>query len=112
MPYNKNLDKKLYEQSIEYWYYGDREGTKITVAVYSYDNHEPKLQIIREVLCDSYIIPSKLGRLSLCEMEMLSPLLSEAKEIMSLKPSLDKEEKVVRVKIIKKEQEHKDLLDY
>ena len=73
MPYNKDLDEKLFSRSWE------TEDTKITVSVYSYNKGPGKVQISRENRSASGEFRfTKLGRLSKEEMEAALPLIQEA----------------------------------
>ena len=73
MPYDSNLDKQLFAKSFE------REDTKITVSVYSYNNGPKKLQISREVPdAEGSMRFAKLGRLTKEEIQGILPYLQEA----------------------------------
>ncbi len=73
MPYNKDLDEKLFSKSWE------TEDTKLTVSVYSYNKGPGKIQISRENKSASGEFRfTKLGRLAKEEMEAILPLIQEA----------------------------------
>ncbi len=77
MPYESDLDKKLFSKSLE------SENGKIVVSVYSYKDGPKKLQITREVKRqDGNVIFAKLGRLSKEELEGVLPLIKEAMAMM------------------------------
>ena len=74
MAYDKNVDVAVFAESI------DLDLTKITVAVYSYNNGTPKLQISREnrnTNTGEWIF-SKLGRMTKQEVEAVLPLIQKA----------------------------------
>jgi len=73
MPYDANLDEKLFNKSWE------GEGTKVSVSVYSYNKGVKKLQISRENY-DAEGNPrfAKLGRLTKDEIKAILPFLQEA----------------------------------
>ena len=73
MPYDANLDKKLFYETKEF------ESTRITVGVFSYNEGEKKLQLTRE----NMVQPeewrfSKLGRMTKSEVEAVLPLIQSA----------------------------------
>ena len=73
MPYDANLDKKLFYETKEF------ESTRITVGVFSYNEGEKKLQLTRE----NMVQPeewrfSKLGRMTKSEVEAVIPLIQSA----------------------------------
>ena len=75
MPYDSNLDKQLFAKSLE------REDTKITVSVYSYNNGPQKLQISRETKDDEGNLRfAKLGRLTKEEIQAVLPLIQEVQK--------------------------------
>lgn len=77
MPYDKNLDKVLWAESVEF------ETTKLTVSVYSYNDGTPKIQISRENKNkDQEWTFSKLGRMVKTEAEAVFPLIKKAVETM------------------------------
>ena len=78
MPYDPNLDKELFSESVDF------ETTKITVSVHSYNDAEPKLQISREnrnqTTGDWRF--AKVGRLTKEEVEAVLPLINKAIKYM------------------------------
>jgi hypothetical protein len=72
MAFDKSLDKELFSESIEF------SGSKIIVAVYSYNNATPKLQISRENIEGSPFQFSKLGRMTKEEVEKVIPVMQKA----------------------------------
>jgi len=73
MPYDSSLDKQLFSKTWE-----SDEG-KITVSVYSYNNGQKKLQIVREIKNrEGEYAFTKLGRLTKEEAEGILPLINEA----------------------------------
>ena len=73
MPYDKSLDAELFKKVQDF---GD---TRVTVAVYSYNGGEKKLQITREnKIQDEEWQFTKLGRLSKVEIEGILPVIKEA----------------------------------
>jgi len=77
MPYDKNLDKEVFSESL------DSGNTKITVSLFSYNNAEPKLQITRQIKrASGEWIFAKLGRLAKNEAESILPLIQRALEKM------------------------------
>jgi hypothetical protein len=73
MPYDANLDKKIFYETKEF------EATRITVGVFSYNDGEKKLQLTRE----NMVQPeewrfSKLGRMTKSEAEAIIPLMQSA----------------------------------
>ena len=77
MPYDKNLDKEIFSESVDF---GD---TKVTVSVFSYNNAESKLQISRQIKrASGDWIFAKLGRLAKNEAESISPIINKALEKM------------------------------
>ena len=78
MPYDKNLDKELFGETIEF------ETTKIRVCVMCYNEGMKKLQLSRENLNPNngeYSF-SKLGRMTKDEVEKALPLMQKALENM------------------------------
>ncbi len=72
--FDKSLDKELFSESVEF------EHSRITVAVFSYNDGVPKVQISREnKLASGEYTFSKLGRLAKEEVEKVIPLLEKAK---------------------------------
>jgi hypothetical protein len=78
MAYDKELDKQLFNETVEF------ETSKISVAVYAYNEGTPKLQLSREVLNpdDGAWKWSKLGRMLKEEAEKVIPLMQKALEHM------------------------------
>ena len=73
MPYDKSLDAELFKKVQDF---GD---TRVSVAVYSYNGGEKKLQITREnKIQDEEWQFTKLGRLSKAEIEGILPAIKEA----------------------------------
>ena len=73
MPYDSNLDNRLFAKSFE------SDDTKITVSVYSYNNGPKKLQISREVPdAEGNFRFAKLGRLTKEEFQGILPFLQDA----------------------------------
>ena len=72
MSYDSSLDKKLFAKEWE------GEGTKITIAVFSYNNGAKKLQIGRENASDGEFRFAKLGRMTKDEVAAIVPHLQEA----------------------------------
>lgn len=74
MAFDKSLDKELFSKSVEF------ERSRITVAVFAYNNGTPKLQLSRETKgSDGEFAFAKLGRLLKSELEAILPLIEEAK---------------------------------
>ncbi|MCK4519075.1 MAG: hypothetical protein KAU12_03040 [Candidatus Omnitrophica bacterium] len=77
MPYDKELDKAVFEEGKEFG------NTKIVIGAYSYNNAEAKLQIAREFKnADGQWQYSKLGRLTKEEIQGVLPIISSAVEKM------------------------------
>ncbi len=77
MPFDPNLDKKLFSETKEL------ELTRITVAVHQYNEGEKKLQISRENRNqDGEWKFAKLGRMFKDEVEAIIPLIPKALENM------------------------------
>ncbi len=73
MPYDKSLDAELFKKVQDFG------GTRVTVAVYSYNGGEKKLQITREnKIQEEEWQFTKLGRLSKSEIEGILPVINEA----------------------------------
>ena len=78
MAFDKNLDKELFSESVEF------ETCKITVAVFSYNEGTPKLQVSREnhsTKTGEYTF-AKLGRMTKPEVEAILPLIEKAKPFL------------------------------
>ena len=77
MAFDKNLDNELFSESVEL------ENTKLTVAVFSYNEGTPKLQISRENMnSQGEYSFSKLGRMTKEEAEAILPIIQKAMESM------------------------------
>ena len=78
MTFDKNLDKELFAETVEF------ETSKIKVGVYSYNDGEKKLQISRENLNqeNAQWKFSKLGRMFKDEVEAVIPIMKKAIEHM------------------------------
>lgn len=75
--FDKSLDKELFSRSVDF------ERSRITVAVFAYNNGTPKLQISRENRsADGDFAFAKLGRLLKSELEAILPLMEEAKKYL------------------------------
>jgi len=75
--FDKNLDKELFAESIDF------EKSKITVAVFAYNNGTPKLQIGRENKnATGELSFAKLGRMTKEEVEKVMPLMEKAKKFL------------------------------
>jgi hypothetical protein len=75
MPYDPNLDKALFSESVE------SETAKVTVAVMSYNEGMPKLQISRQNRNqDGEWKWAKLGRMVKEEVEAVIPIMQKAIE--------------------------------
>ena len=73
MPYDSQLDQKIYSKSWE------TEASRITVSVYSYNKGPRKMQISRETRdAEGEFRFSKLGRLTKEELSAILPHLEEA----------------------------------
>ena len=75
--FDKSLDKELYSEPLEF------DKSRITVAVFAYNNGPPKLQISRENKNASgeYSF-AKLGRMTKEEVEKVIPLMEKAKAFL------------------------------
>ncbi len=72
--FDKSLDKELFSDSVEF------ARSRITVAVLSYNEGTPKVQISREnKLASGEYTFAKLGRMAKEEVEKVIPLLEKAK---------------------------------
>lgn len=77
MAFDKSLDKQLFAETYE------GETTKLTVAVFSYNDGAAKLQISRENRSqDGEWKWSKMGRLFKEEAEAIMPLMQKAIDSM------------------------------
>lgn len=74
MPYDPNLDVKVYSEEVEF------DNSKIIVSVMSYNEGIKKLQIGRESKdAEGNYKFSKLGRLTKEEVEKVLPLIEKVK---------------------------------
>ena len=74
MAFDKNLDKALFSETVQF------ETTRITVGVFSYNEGTSKMQISRENLNQNtgeYTL-AKLGRMLKEEAEAVIPLMQKA----------------------------------
>ncbi len=77
MPYDKSLDVDTFKETREF------EATRLTVAVFSYNGGEKKLQISRENrLAEGEWQFVKMGRLSKPEVKEIVPIIMKAVESM------------------------------
>lgn len=77
MAFDKNLDKELFSETIEF------ETSRIKVGVYSYNDGEKKLQLSRENRnMDGEWTFAKLGRMFKDEVEAVLPVMRKALEKM------------------------------
>ncbi len=77
MPYDANLDKKVFYETKEF------EGTRVAVGVFSYNNGEKKLQLSRENIGqEGEWRFAKLGRMTKEEVEAILPLIQEAMKVI------------------------------
>lgn len=75
--FDKNLDKELFSKQIEL------EKGRITIAVFSYNEGAPKLQITRENRTASGEFSfAKLGRLTKEEVESVVPAIEAARKFL------------------------------
>ena len=73
--FDKSLDKELFTESVEF------DKTKVTVAVFSYNEGVPKLQLTRQNRTgDGEYSFTKLGRLTKEEVVAIIPMIEKAKE--------------------------------
>ena len=73
MPYDSSLDKQMYTKAWE------KDGSKISVSVYSYNNGPKKLQITREAVDEEGNVRfAKLGRVNKEELQGVLPFIQEA----------------------------------
>ena len=73
MPYDSSLDKQVYTKDWE------KDGSKISVSVYSYNNGPKKLQITREAVDEEGNVRfAKLGRVNKEELQGVLPFIQEA----------------------------------
>lgn len=75
--FDKALDKELFSEKLDF----DR--SRITVAVFAYNNGTPKLQLSRENKDASGEFSfAKLGRMTKDEVEKVMPLMEKAKAFL------------------------------
>lgn len=75
--FDKSLDKELFSKSVDF------NNTRISVAVFCYNNGTPKLQISRENKNqEGEATFARLGRLSKVEVEAILPLMEQAKTFL------------------------------
>ena len=75
--FDKSLDKELFSKKVDF------ERSRITVAVFSYNNGTPKLQLSRETRsAEGEWSFTKLGRMTKSEVEAVMPLMEEAKKYL------------------------------
>lgn len=75
--FDKSLDQESFSKTVDF------ERSRITVAVFAYNNGTPKLQLSREAKsADGEFTFAKLGRLLKSEVEAVLPLMEEAKEYL------------------------------
>ncbi len=75
--FDKSLDKELFAESLDF------EKSKVTVAVFAYNNGTPKLQIGRENKnAAGELSFAKLGRMTKEEVEKVMPLMEKAKKFL------------------------------
>lgn len=73
MPYDSNLDEKLFSKHIE------NDTDRLTVSIYSYNKGTKKLQISRERRdAQGELKFAKLGRMTKEETESVLPLIQQA----------------------------------
>jgi len=73
--FDKSLDKELFADSVEF------ERTKVTVAVFSYNEGTPKMQLTRQNKTgDGEYSFTKLGRLTKEEVVAILPMIEKAKD--------------------------------
>ena len=77
MAFDRNLDKKLFSETVEF------ETSRITVGVFSYNEGEKKMQLSRENRNqDGEWSFAKLGRMFKDEAEKIIPIMQKALEHM------------------------------
>lgn len=77
MPYDSNLDEKLFSKEWE------NDTGKVVVSVFAYNKGQKKVQIVREIKDkEGNYNFAKLGRLSKEEAEGILPLIQEALKVM------------------------------
>ena len=77
MPYEPDLDKKVFYETKEF------ENTRLGIGIFSYNNGEKKLQLSRENIDQTGEWRfAKLGRMTKEEVEAIIPLMQSALEHM------------------------------
>lgn len=77
MPFNKGLDKDIFQKSVEVG------NMRINIGVFSYNNGPTKMQITRELKrSDNTWMIARLGRLSKDELVAVMPIIQEALQKM------------------------------
>lgn len=72
--FDKSLDKELFAESVDF------EKTRVTVAVFSYNEGTPKLQVTRQNKnAEGEYSFTKLGRLTKEEVVAILPMMEKAK---------------------------------
>jgi hypothetical protein len=73
--FDKSLDKELFAESVDF------EKTRVTVAVFSYNEGTPKLQVTRQNKnAEGEYSFTKLGRLTKEEVVAIVPMMEKAKD--------------------------------
>ena len=73
--FDKDLDKELFSESVDF----DR--SVVSVAVFSYNNGTPKLQLSRQNKnAEGELTFAKLGRLTKDEVQAILPLIEQARK--------------------------------
>ena len=73
--FDKSLDKEMFSESVTVG------RSKLTVAIFAYNNGTPKLQLSREnVSAEGDANFAKLGRLTKEELEAILPLIEKARK--------------------------------
>jgi hypothetical protein len=74
MAFDKSLDKEMFKETVDF------DTTRVTVAVYAYNEGTPKLQISRENMNpnEGNWTWTKLGRMVKIEAEAVLPLIQKA----------------------------------
>jgi len=73
--FDKSLDKELFAESVDF------EKTRVTVAVFSYNEGTPKLQVTRQNKnAEGEYSFTKLGRLTKEEVVAIIPMMEKAKD--------------------------------
>ena len=73
--FDKDLDKELFSKSVDF----DR--SVVSVAVFSYNNGTPKLQLSRQNKnAEGELTFAKIGRLTKDEVQAILPLIEQARK--------------------------------